>query len=181
MICSTFGIRVRHLDSKSYNTIHTSKSYNIDTSFFPRIFEFPTGQNTNYQRTAEMRGITNFIYSADGATAKCNNFGGHKFPSEVTAKNAWIKWLDEPEKRKLGCRWQFHAVELRSSLPHAAGLQFRRLFPMSPAFRAIRGADLFRCEWVPHLSEYVCNIWLRSDGRVERKRGYRHTDSSWHE
>ena len=28
--------------------------------------------------------------------------------------------------------------------------------------------------------EYVCNIWLRSDGRVERKGGYRHTDS-WHE
>ena len=26
----------------------------------------------------------------------------------------------------------------------------------------------------------MCNIWLRSDGRVERKRGYRHTDS-WHE
>ena len=51
---------------------------------------------------------------------------------------------------------------------------------MSPAFRAIRGANLFRCEWVPYLSEYVCNIWLRSDGRVERKGGYRHTDS-WHE
>ena len=47
---------------------------------------------------------------------KCNNFGGHKFPSEATAKNAWIKWLDEPEKRKLGCRWQFHAVVPRSSL-----------------------------------------------------------------
>ena len=41
---------------------------------------------------------------------KCNNFGGHKFPNEATATNAWIKWLDEPEKRKLGCRWQFHAV-----------------------------------------------------------------------
>ena len=26
----------------------------------------------------------------------------------------------------------------------------------------------------------MCNIWVRSDGRVERKRGYRHTDS-WHE
>ena len=26
----------------------------------------------------------------------------------------------------------------------------------------------------------MCNIWLRSDGRVERKGGYRHTDS-WHE
>ena len=26
----------------------------------------------------------------------------------------------------------------------------------------------------------MCNIWLWSDGRVERKRGYRHTDS-WHE
>ena len=26
----------------------------------------------------------------------------------------------------------------------------------------------------------VCNIWLRYDGRVERKRGYKHTDS-WHE
>ena len=51
---------------------------------------------------------------------------------------------------------------------------------MSPAFRAIRGANLFRCESVPYLSEYVCTIWLRSDGRVERKRGYRHTDS-WHE
>ena len=111
---------------------------------------------------------------------KCNNFGGHKFPSEATAKNAWIKWLNEPEKRKLGCRLQFHAVGPRSSLPHAAKVQFRRLFPMSPAFRAIRGANLFRCEWVPYLSEYVCNIWLRSDGRVERKRGYRHTDS-WHE
>ena len=23
----------------------------------------------------------------------------------------------------------------------------------------------------------MCNIWLRSDGRVERKGGYRHTDS----
>ena len=41
-----------------------------------------------------------------------------KFPSEATAKNAWIKWLDEPGKRKLGCRWQFHAVGPRSSLPH---------------------------------------------------------------
>ena len=51
---------------------------------------------------------------------------------------------------------------------------------MSPAFRDIRGANLFRCECVPYLSEYVCNIWLRSDGRVERKGGYRHTDS-WHE
>ena len=121
---------------------------------------------------------------------KCINFGGHKFPSEATAKNAtaknataknaWIKWLDEPEKRKLGCRWQFHAVVPRSSLPHAVEVQFRRLFPMSPAFRAICGANLFRCEWVPYLSEYVCNIWLRSDGRVERKRGYRHTDR-WHE
>ena len=50
--------------------------------------------------------------------AKCNNFGGHNFPSEATAKNAWIKWLDEPEKRKFGCRWQFHAVGPRSSLPH---------------------------------------------------------------
>ena len=26
----------------------------------------------------------------------------------------------------------------------------------------------------------MCNIWLRSDGHVERKRGYRHIDS-WHE
>ena len=26
----------------------------------------------------------------------------------------------------------------------------------------------------------MCNIWVRSDGRVERKRGHRHTDS-WHE
>ena len=60
---------------------------------------------------------------------KCNNFGGHKFPSEATAKNA---------------------------------------------------ANVFRCEWVPYLSEYVCNLWLRSDGRVARKGGYRHTDS-WHE
>ena len=51
---------------------------------------------------------------------------------------------------------------------------------MSPAFRAILGANLFRCELVPYLSEYVCNIWLRSDGRVERKVWYRHTDS-WHE
>ena len=45
---------------------------------------------------------------------------------------------------------------------------------MSPAFRAIRGANLLRCECVPYLPEYVCNIWLRSDGRVERKGGYRH-------
>ena len=49
---------------------------------------------------------------------------------------------------------------------------------MSPAFRAIRGANLFRCEWVPYLSEYVCNIWLRSDGRVERKGG---VQIHWHE
>ena len=26
----------------------------------------------------------------------------------------------------------------------------------------------------------MCNIWLRSDGRVESKGGYRHTDS-WYE
>ena len=32
----------------------------------------------------------------------------------------------------------------------------------------------------PYVSEYVCNIWLRSDDRVERKGGYRHIDS-WHE
>ena len=31
-----------------------------------------------------------------------------------------------------------------------------------------------------HIYPNVCNIWVRSDGRVERKRGYRHTDS-WHE
>ena len=31
-----------------------------------------------------------------------------------------------------------------------------------------------------HIYPNVCNIWLRSDGRVERNGGYRHTDS-WHE
>ena len=78
---------------------------------------------------------------------KCNTFGGHKFPSEATAKNAWIKSLGEPEKRKLGCRWQFHAVGPRSS------------------------GCLTPPEWVPYLFEYICNIWLRSDGHVERKGG----------
>ena len=40
---------------------------------------------------------------------------------------------------------------------------------MSPAFRAIclRGANCFRFESGPCLYEYVCQIWLRSDGRVE--------------
>ena len=113
---------------------------------------------------------------------KCNNFGRHKFPSEATAKNAWIKWLNEPEKRKLGCRWQFHAVGPRSSLPHPPpksnfGDCSQWAQPSGPYVGSI---CLDLCEWVPYLSEYVCNIWLRSNGRVERKGGYRHTDS-WHE
>ena len=29
--------------------------------------------------------------------------------------------------------------------------------------------NFFRCEPVQYLSEYVCQIWLRSDGRVEKK------------
>ena len=39
------------------------------------------------------------------------------------------------------------------------------------------GQIVFSWEWVPYLPEYVCQIWLRSDGRVEKKRGgYRQTD-----
>ena len=49
-----------------------------------------------------MRGITNFaVGGIDNRSKnkrgtlcyvlKCNNFGGHVFPSEATAKNAWIK------------------------------------------------------------------------------------------
>ena len=103
-------------------------------------------------------------------------------PVRRLPKNAWIKRLDEPEKRKLGCRWQLHAVGPRSSLPHAAKVQFRRLFPMSPAIlghtwgQFVLGAN--ESHIYPNI--YVCNIWLRSDGRVERKGEYRHTDS-WHE
>ena len=37
------------------------------------------------------------------------------------------------------------------------------------------GSIFFRLEPVPYLSEYVCQIWLRSDGRVE-KGGYTQTD-----
>ena len=101
---------------------------------------------------------------------KCNNFG----------KNAWIKWLDEPEKRKLGCRWQFHAVGPRSSLPHLPpksnfGDCSQWAQPSGPYVGPIcLGAN------ESHIYPNVCNIWVRSDGRVERKRGYRHTDS-WHE
>ena len=35
--------------------------------------------------------------------------------------------------------------------------------------------NFFTWEWVPYLSEYVCQIWLRSDGRVEKK-GVQSTD-----
>ena len=40
---------------------------------------------------------------------------------------------------------------------------------MSTAFRAIRGATFFRFESVPYPN--VCQIWLRSDGRVEKGGG----------
>ena len=46
---------------------------------------------------------------------------------------------------------------------------------MSSAFRAIHGANCFRFEPFPYLSEYVCHIWWRSDGRVGKKGGYRQT------
>ena len=37
--------------------------------------------------------------------------------------------------------------------------------------------NFFRWEPIPYLSEYVCQIWLRSDGRVKKKGGTdRHTD-----
>ena len=39
------------------------------------------------------------------------------------------------------------------------------------------GSIFFSSEWVPYLPEHVCQIWLRSDGRVEKKGGgYRQTD-----
>ena len=39
------------------------------------------------------------------------------------------------------------------------------------------GVSIFvRWEPVPYLSEYVCQIWLRSDGRVENRGGYRQTN-----
>ena len=52
---------------------------------------------------------------------------------------------------------------------------------MSPALRAIHGAKFVRFESVPHLSEYLCQIWLQSDVRVE-KRGVqigRHTNGQF--
>ena len=36
--------------------------------------------------------------------------------------------------------------------------------------------NFFSSEWVPYLPEHVGQIWLRSDGRVEKKGGYRQTD-----
>ena len=39
---------------------------------------------------------------------------------------------------------------------------------MRPVFRAIRGANCLRFEPVQYLSEDVCQLWLRSDGRVEK-------------
>ena len=172
-------------------------------------WKWPNGVDIYCKRADAMRGITNFdtrqmalppyelscwcvaVGGIDNRSKnkrgtlccvpKCNHFGGHKFPSEATAKHAWIKWLDEPEKRKLGCRWQFHDVGPRSSLCLTPPkFNFGHCSQWATPFRAITGANLFRCEWVPYLSEYVYNIWLRSDGRVERKRGYRHADS-WHE
>ena len=42
----------------------------------------------------------------------------------------------------------------------------------------VRWVSFFSWEWVQYLPEYVCQIWLRSDGRVEKKGGggYRQTD-----
>ena len=39
----------------------------------------------------------------------------------------------------------------------------------------VRWVNCFTWEWVPYLSEYVCQIWLRYDGRV-KKRGVQSTD-----
>ena len=33
------------------------------------------------------------------------------------------------------------------------------------------GSNFFNSEWVPYLPEHVCQIWLQSDGRVEKKGG----------
>ena len=46
-------------------------------------------------------GIDNWSKNKRGTLCcvpNCNNFGRHTSLSEATAKNAWIKWLDEPEK-----------------------------------------------------------------------------------
>ena len=115
---------------------------------------------------------------------KCNNFGGHKFPSEATAKNVWIKWLDEPEKRKLGCRLQFHAVGPRSSL----GLTP----PKSNFGDCSQWAQLSGPYVGPiclganksHIYSNMCAIFGYCPTVVSREKrgggGYRHTDS-WHE
>ena len=41
---------------------------------------------------------------------------------------------------------------------------------MGPLWGGV-GKHFFSWEWVPYLPEYVCQIWLRSDGRVEKKGG----------
>ena len=46
--------------------------------------------------------------------------------------------------------------------------------PLNPP--GVGGSIFFRSEPVPYLSEYVCQIWLQSDGRVAKKGGYRQTD-----
>ena len=108
---------------------------------------------------------------------KCNNFGGHKFPSEATAKNAWIKWLDEPEKRQLGCRWQFHAVGPRSSLPQAAsksnfGDCSQRAQPPGPYVGPIcLGANK------SHIYPNMCAIFGRGPTVASREKGGRDTES----
>ncbi len=61
---------------------------------------------------------------------KCNHFGGHKFPSEATAKNAWIKRLDVSRKN---ANSKFHAVGPWSSLLHAAKVQFSEIVPNEPS------------------------------------------------
>ena len=57
---------------------------NFDTRqmALPPVDAFAVGGIDN--RSKNKRGTLCYV-------PKCNNFGGHKFPSEATAKNAWIK------------------------------------------------------------------------------------------
>ena len=46
----------------------------------------------------------------------------------------------------------------------------------NPHGTPLGGSNFFSWEWVSYLPEHVCQIWLRSDGLVEKKGGYRQTD-----
>ena len=75
---------IRLCSPSQFNEWYNELLYSPDGATAIRVILFGVAMGGIENRSKNKRGTLCCV-------PKCNNFGGHKFPSEATAQNAWIK------------------------------------------------------------------------------------------